>query len=102
MSGDELDLVVFRIIAAAGTAKGLYAEAVQLAREGKFDQADAKLKEGEDAFLDGHRAHADLLACMEETSMNLMIVHAEDQMMAAETYRMSADDMVALLKQLKK
>lgn len=100
MDEEKLELIIFKIIAAAGTAKGLYAEAVSLAREGKFEEADAKLSEGESGFLEAHRAHAELLS-VDNLEMNLMVVHAEDQMMAAETYRMFADDIIALLKQLK-
>ena len=102
MNEEKMDEIIFRLIAAAGTAKGLYVEAVALARKGNFEEAAAKIKEGEKIFLEGHRAHAELLNLLGQQPVNVMLVHAEDQMMATETYRMFADDMIELLKQLKK
>ena len=43
---EGLEMVAFQIIAAVGTARSLYIEAIDLASEGKYDEARAKIKEG--------------------------------------------------------
>ena len=54
-------MAAFQIIAAVGSARSLYIEAIDLASEGNFDEARAKIKEGEEAFNGGHQAHGELL-----------------------------------------
>lgn len=99
----DTEQVAFRMIAASGAARGMYVEAVHLAEEGKFDEAQQKLDEGEKTYVEGHKAHAELLTSMangEQVVMDILMVHAEDQMMATETYRMCADEIIALCHKL--
>jgi len=103
MEGNEL--VAFQMISAAGTARGLYVEAVNLAREGKFAEAEKKIKEGDECYVEGHKAHGELLTKMangEELVMDILMVHAEDQMMATETYKMFAEEIISLYQRLEK
>lgn len=96
---EENELIAFQMIAAAGTAKGCYLEALSLAKEGRFQEAEEKLKEGEDCFVEGHNAHAGILQRMaggEQIVMDVLMVHAEDQMMSTETIRIMVDEMIAL------
>ena len=69
-------------------ARGSYIEAIDLAEQGKFDEAEAKIKEGDEFFTGGHSAHAQLIqkeANGENTEVVLLLVHAEDQLMSAES-----------------
>lgn len=53
--------IAFEIIANVGTARGMYIEAIQEAKAGHFDQAEQLMKDGKEAFVQGHHGHADLL-----------------------------------------
>lgn len=95
---EELDL---QIIAAVGTARSMFVEALELAKEGKFDEANAKVAEADEMFAQGHDAHHDILAMQGqgiELPFDLMLVHAEDQMMSAEAFRLIATELMELYK----
>ena len=101
MEGTEL--VAFNIIASVGTARSSYINAIDAAAEGKFDEADQMIKEGQEAFTMGHDAHAQLLtntAQGEKVEMDLLLTHAEDQLMSAEAFGILAKRFVKLYKSL--
>ncbi len=100
---EGMELIAFQIISAAGTARSMFVEALNLAKEGKTDEARQIISEGEECFTQGHKAHAELLsksADGETIVMDLLMVHAEDQMMSAETYRMFAEELISLYEKL--
>ena len=98
-------MTAFQIIAAVGTARSLYIEAIDLASEGNFDEARAKIKEGEEAFNGGHQAHGELLtkfANGELPPMDILMTHAEDQLMSAEAFGILANKFITLYEKLLK
>lgn len=90
----------FQIIASVGTAKSLFIEAISLAKAGKFDEARAKIEEGDGIFVEGHGVHLSLLqqdaAGVGSTNVPLLLVHSEDQLMQAETFRILANEFIDL------
>ena len=53
------------------------------------------IEEGDAAFIEGHDAHAGLLqkeASGEGNTVNLLILHAEDQLMSAEAFKTIASN----------
>ncbi len=96
-------MAAFQIIAAVGSARSLYIEAIDLASEGNFDEARAKIKEGEEAFNGGHQAHGELLtkfANGELPPMDILMTHAEDQLMSAEAFGILANKFITLYEKL--
>lgn len=96
---ENMELISFQIISAVGTAKSMYIEAIQEAKAGNFDAADALIKEGATVFLDGHKAHASLIqkeASGEKVEFSLLLMHAEDQLMNAETTKIMAEEIIEL------
>lgn len=94
---EGLELISFQIISAVGTAKSMYVEAMQLARLNQFENARDKIKEGETFFLEGHKAHSGLIqseARGEKTEYSLILMHAEDQLMNAETLKITAEEII--------
>lgn len=84
-------------------ARTSFIEAIDLANDKKFDQAMEKISEGDTYFKEGHKAHAELIqkeAGGEKTVVDLLIVHAEDQMMSAETFKILAEKFIDLNKKL--
>ena len=98
---DNLELVSFQIISAVGVAKSSYIEAMKIAEKGDFDLAKAKIKDQE--FVKGHEAHAGLIqkeANGEKVVPNILLMHAEDQLMSAETIKMMALEIIKLNQRL--
>ncbi len=100
---EELELAAFQIISAVGTARSCYIEAIQKAKKGDFDGAKKLIDEGDEMFVEGHHAHADLLKKEAEGQTNIismLIIHAEDQLMSAEGFKTIALEFIDLYKRL--
>ena len=98
---------IFEMISAAGTAKAKYLEAVAAAKKKDYESAGSLMTEGGKCFQEAHHVHAEMLAEESEaltnagtSSVNLILVHAEDQMMNAETFRIVAEELIEVHKQL--
>ena len=76
---NELQMTCFEIISYVGTAKSMYINAVQKAKEGDFDAAEELIKQGD---------------------APLILLHAEDQMAGTETMRVMATELIEVHKQL--
>lgn len=102
-TNEELMMAAFGIIAGVGTARSLYIEAIHAAKDGDFDRAEELMEEGGKAFLEGHDAHTKLVqeeAAGDPTPMNLMLTHAEDQLMSAEGFKIIAEEMIDLCRRI--
>ena len=100
---DGIELISFQIISAVGTAKSCYVEAITEAEKGNFEAAEQKIKEGEEIFVQGHSAHASLIqkeASGEGVAPTLLLLHAEDQLMSAETIKIMAEHIIKLCKRV--
>ena len=100
---EGLEITIFNIITSVGNARSLYIEAIQEAKQGNFDKAAERIKEGEESFMEGHHAHADLIqkeAAGEAAPASLLLMHAEDQLMSAEGFRILADEFIDVYKRL--
>ena len=97
----ELERVAFQIIAAVGEARSCYVEAIHAAKEHDFGRAQELMDKGEQEFYRGHDAHTGLSqreAGGDPIAMNLMLAHAEDQLMSAETFRAVAVELIDMCK----
>lgn len=102
---DEKELIIFKIISAVGTARSMYIEAIQLAKAGDFEGAEKLISEGEQAFVEGHHAHVELIqkeATGEKTEVSLIMVHAEDQLMSAEGFKIIAEELIDVYRKMNK
>ena len=97
----EFENIFVGIISFAGIARSCYIEAIQEAKKGDFDAASKLIEKGQSAYIEGHRFHAELLAkeaSGENISSSLIVIHAEDQMMSAETFGILAEEFIDLYK----
>ena len=102
---EGLELVSFQIIAAAGSARSSYVEALQAAKNGNFEEAEASIKQGDTDFVEAHHVHAELIqkfAGGEDPGANILLIHAEDQVMSAEVLKLMALEFIELYKKLAK
>lgn len=102
---EELALMCVELITHVGTARSCYIEAIQEAKKGDFDQAQILMEQGSKEFVEGHRAHAGLIskeAAGESTEISLLLIHAEDQLMSAEGFKMIAEEFIELYQRFEK
>lgn len=100
---DDMELVCFQLITAAGSAKSNYIEAIQKAKEGSYEEAKRLISEGDEMMKQGHHPHTELIqkeAAGEDVKMSLILTHAEDQMMSTETFKIMAEEMIELYKKV--
>ncbi|MFV0479044.1 MAG: PTS lactose/cellobiose transporter subunit IIA [Anaerorhabdus sp.] len=95
----DLELSCFKIISAVGEAKSDYIEAMRKARDNRLEEARECLVKGKAISIEGHKAHAELIqkeANGEDVKVNLLLLHAEDQLMTAETVYIMAEEIIEL------
>lgn len=100
---NEIELSCFKIISNVGMARSSYIEAIAKAKVGEFDNANKCIEEGENHFLNGHQGHIELMAKEAEqnsTICSLLLVHAEDQLMSAENFKIIAKEMIDSYKRI--
>lgn len=100
---EEMVMACFQLITFVGTARSCFINAIQCAKEGKFKEAEELIKQGDEAFVQGHNGHADLLtkeANGELSETGLILIHAEDQLMSAEGFRIIAEEFIDVYKKL--
>lgn len=101
---EGLELICFEMIAANGSARSYFMEAIAASRGGDYEEAGRLMDEGEKMLEEGHHAHGNLLtqeASGDKVKVDLLLVHAEDQMMSAETFRIMATEIIEIHKRLK-
>ncbi|MDF8374214.1 PTS lactose/cellobiose transporter subunit IIA [Weissella paramesenteroides] len=100
---DERMTVVMGLIMHGGNAKGQAYQAIQLAKEGKFDEADAAMALANQELKEAHDVQTDMLtkeAQGEHTEIDLYMVHGQDNLMNALTFRDMAIELIALMKRV--
>lgn len=100
---EEFEMLCFQIITFVGTARTNFIQAIKSAKEGKFEEAEKLIKDGDEAFSQGHHAHADILAKDANGELNggyMLLMHAEDQLMSAENFRILAEEFIDLYKKI--
>lgn len=96
----DMEEMAFQIITNVGTARSMYVEAVAAAKAGNFEEAHKLMEEGEKTFVNGHHAHADLVNAevgVAELQYMFLVMHAEDQLMSAETLKIVCDELIDML-----
>ena len=101
---EELSEVAFYIISFAGEAKSLGVEAIQDAKDGKFEEALTKLKEAKTKFTDAAHKHLSLIqkeAQGEQIDFMLLFMHAEDILLTTETFLLLVKEHIAIHQKFK-
>lgn len=101
---EGIELISFEIISNVGAARSCFINAILLARDDKFSEARASIKEGKQHFVKGHHAHAKLIqeeAAGNHPSISLLLIHAEDQLMAAESFKILSEEFLHVYQKMK-
>lgn len=103
MTMEGIELICFEIISAVGGARSCYIDAIQKAKEKDFEGAKQAMEDGDELFHQGHKAHAKLIAQEangDKVEVVLLLVHAEDQLMSAETFKILAGEFIDLYEKI--
>lgn len=101
----ETLMAAMGLIANGGNAKSLAFEAIRLAKKGDVDGAREKLKESDKSLLEAHNSQTNMLtkeAQGDHMHVTLLVVHSQDHLMNAITFRDLAGEMVDLYEKLYK
>ncbi|MBK1809716.1 PTS lactose/cellobiose transporter subunit IIA [Clostridium sp. YIM B02505] len=105
MNKEELYNIAFQLILHAGNARSSAMEAIQKAKEGNFDEVEAKLIEADNALNEAHHFQTSLIqkeAGGEEFDFSLIMVHAQDHFMTSMALKDMASEITDLYKLIKK
>lgn len=98
---DSNNEIITLIIAYSGDAISSFMEAIELARQGQFDESDKKCDDANEKLLKAHEAHTQLLvkeARQEKIDYSLLLIHASTHLANAE---MTSNMATCLIKQYK-
>ena len=94
---NRLEEVCFSIISTVGAARSCFVEAIDAILEKNEEKCKNLMKDGDEMMLEGHRAHAQLIAqeaCGNNVQCTLLLLHAEDQLMSCETIKIIAEKFI--------
>lgn len=100
---EGIELIAFNIISNVGTAKSMGIEALMKGRGGKVEDAKKLLEEASTFLKEGHKSHAQLIqeeAQGNKQELSLILMHAEDQLMAAEIILSLAKEILYMQKEI--
>ena len=100
----ELELKCFEIIASVGEARSMYINAISKAKKYDFEEARKLIEEGEKVFGKGHEAHLSLVQKEAEGNgftPTVLLLHAEDQLMSAEGFKIIANEFIQSYEKIK-
>lgn len=101
MNGIEKSM---EIIAYGGEGKSLAMTAIQKAREGAFEEAEALMKQAHEANVKCHQCHSELLfydAENQDLQISMLLVHAADHLTSADMTEAMAEEMIYLYKEIR-
>ncbi len=102
---EGIELLCFEIICNVGDARSSFIQAISEAKAGNYEAAEKLVAAGEVAFEKGHEVHGRLIqqsAAGEDISFSLLLVHAEDQLMSAEAFKILCGEFIDLYKRVDK
>lgn len=101
----ELEDVIFGLITNSGEARSLAFDALKNAREGDFEKAKELMKLANEKSIGTHNVQTDLIqkeARGENTTVSLLMVHAQDHLMNSILARELINELIYLHEKIDK
>ncbi len=95
----NIEMKAMELIVNSGESRSLSFEALKLAKEGKFEEAQAKLDKAKQESLKAHKVQTELItkeSSGEDVKVGLLMVHAQDHLMTS----MLANDLISEMVEL--
>lgn len=89
--------IIMGLIMNSGNAKSDAVEAIQAAKQGEFEKADAKMVDAEKSLLKAHQSQTSLLtqeAQGEPMDLTLLTVHSQDHLMTSIAFKDLAKEII--------
>lgn len=90
---------IMTLIVHAGNAKSEAMEAIASAKEGDFNDADARIKAAEASLVEAHHSQTEMLtteARGDKVTITLLTVHSQDHLMTSIAYTDLAKEIIDL------
>lgn len=100
---EELEMQVFGLIAGAGEAKSCFYQAMNLVKEGKYEEADELIEQAEKSLLDAHKVQTSLItneANGNKTEIGILMIHAQDHLMNAILVKELLNNLISMQKEI--
>ena len=100
MTAEQLEEICFQIITYAGEARSCFIEALRHVKDGDKTKARALLAEGNQHLIEAEKVHMQLIqreANDEPVEIKMILMHAEDLMMSADTIHILIEELIPLL-----
>ena len=97
---EQISQVAMQVITYAGMAKSNYLEALKYYRENDQTAYEQSMSNGDVSFSQAHEAHLQLLQQemnTQEPQITMLMAHAEDQLMSAETIKTLIQEIILLI-----
>jgi len=101
----DMEMVAMQVILAGGNARSEGRDALKAAKEGRFDEADERLAQGEAELARAHDIQTGLIqqeAAGNEIPVRLLMVHAQDHYMSSMSELYLVRELVDLYRKLGK
>ncbi|MGE7090984.1 PTS lactose/cellobiose transporter subunit IIA [Lysinibacillus sp. NPDC048646] len=95
---------IMGLIVHSGNTKSECMEAIQLAKKGRISEAKEKINMANEALTEAHHSQTALLtqeARGEKVEVSMLLIHAQDHLMNAITFRDLAQEMIELYEHIK-
>ncbi|GAA0800302.1 PTS lactose/cellobiose transporter subunit IIA [Faecalicatena orotica] len=96
---------VMALITNGGSAKSEYVKAIQYSREGKFEKANEIYENATKMYDQAHSVHFSMIGMENMVPRNqmesLLLIHAEDQLNSAETFKILYEEFKELYKMIR-
>lgn len=104
-SQEELLETIMELITYGGSAKNIAMEAISEAKKGNFDKAKEKISDVDEALENAHKSQTKLLtreASGDSVELSLLLVHGQDHLMNAITFKDIAIEIIDIHQKLDK
>lgn len=98
-----MEEIIMNLIMFSGEARSLSMEAMQLAREGKIEEAKELLVKASEQLGEAHHSQTTLIqneAAGKKAEVSLLLVHAQDHLMTSITLKDLATELVEVYSRL--
>lgn len=99
----DIEMEIFNIISNGGDAKAIAYEALDLAHKRKFEEADQKMEVANKTLNKAHNTQTKLIQAEingKNVQMSLLMVHAQDHLMAAISEISLIEQMIKMIKSI--
>lgn len=103
MDKAEVQAVSFRLVAHAGAASSLFGDAIGAARDGRFDDVDRLIEQGDAEIVAAHQTQTALLreeVSGEDMAFSLLLVHAQDHLMSTIMFERVAKELIEMYRRM--